>query len=351
MGERIQLKRFEVNSILWNEIQKTYESELIYTDNIYDKMYGYPDRHKIYFSDEWMIIQEFRFNYICKKIYNEDIIPEPTTWKQITLRLNNDVNKPSKLITGTYAYNYIMTLLKKDYNADEIDNILKSHTAEYNDDLKQYHVPYNTPLKNTVIKFNEVYKYDIHKAHASIIMQLFPKSKNRILTILKKAEKAKKAGNIELASNYKQYTNLFVGALCRKGYRETYNYIVQNITKKLFSTIEKVKGQIIYSNTDSFAVVYPENILPDSKEFGEFGLEYHGPVYFCKGDNYNIYKFGNDMKGSCAKIVRDQLDLENGIIAHYTSNRYLIGQDQYGRNKYRTEITNICTEKVNVVER
>lgn len=350
MEKRVQLKRFEINSILWSEIQKVYESELIYTDNIYDKLYGYKDRHKIYFSDEWMVIQEYRFNYICKQLYSEDIIPGPTTWKQIALRLNDDVNKPSKLITGTYAYNYIMNLLTKDYTEKEIDNILKTHTAKYDEHLKQYHIPYNTPLTNTVFKFNEVFKYDIHKAHASIIMQLFPKSKNRILTILNKANRAKQEGNLELANSYKQYTNLFVGELCRKGYRETYNYIVQTITKKLLSTIEKVHGQIIYSNTDSFAVIYPEHILPDSKEFGEFGLEYHGTAYFCRGNNYTIYQFGDDMKGSCAKKVRDKFDLENGIIVQYKTNRYFITKDQYGRNKYRTEINNICTEKVNVVE-
>jgi hypothetical protein len=353
MGSRIQLRRYNVNTIVWDKILKEYSSELVYTDNIYDKLYGYSDKRKIYLNDEWLIIQEFRFNYICKEIYNKDIIDAPTIWKQIALRLDDTVDEPIKQITGTYAYNYMITLFKKDYTEQEIEDILNSHVAEYDKSLAQYHKDYNTPLKNTIIKFNHVYKYDIHKAHASVLMTMFPKSKNRILTILRKADRAKAAGNEALAKNYKDYPNLTVGMLARKGYKKTYNYIVQTITKKLLSTIEKVEGlngQTIYSNTDSFAVIYPDNILPDSKEFGEFGLEYEGPAYVCKGDNYTIYKFGDDLKGSCKKIVRDQFDFENGIIVHYKQNRYLIGIDKDNKKHYRTEITDICTEKVNVVE-
>lgn len=346
----IQLRRYEVNTTVWDSIMKSYESELIYTDNIYDKFYGYSDKHKIYFNDEYMIIQEFRFNYICKKFYNEDIIDTPTTWKQIVVRLNDTIQKPMKQITGSYAYNYMMDLLKKDYTEEEIIEIFNSHTAPYDEHLKQFHYDYGTPERNVIYKFNNVYKYDIHKAHASIVMQMFPKSKKRILDILKKAKKAKEQGKLELAQNYKNYPNLFVGMLCRKGYRETYNYIVQTITKKLLETYDLSKGQLIYSNTDSFAVLDPKTILPDSPEFGEFGLEHHGPAYICKGDNYIIYKFGDDVKGSCRKLVRDQFDFENGIIVHYKTNRYCIGEDQYGRKKFRTEISEICTEKVNVVE-
>lgn len=350
MSGRLQLRRYEINSLVWDEIQKTYESELEYTDNIYSKVYGYSDKHKIFFNEEFMVLQEYRFNYICKNIYNKDIIDKPSIWKQIVVRLNEEVDRPMKQITGTKAYEYINSLLLNDYTEQEIEDVLNAHTAEYSDDLKQYHTGYNTPLVNTIFKWNEIYKYDIHKAHASVLMQLFPKSKNRILELLNKAKKAKKAGKLELAKEYKDYPNLYVGALCINNHRPTYNYIVQTITRKLLRTIEKVNGQIIYANTDSFAVIYPEKILPDSEEFGEFGLEYHGPAYVCRGDNYTIYKFGDDIKGSCRKKVRNLFDFENGIIAHYKQNRYQIGITKNNRKLFRTELTNICTEKVNVVE-
>lgn len=349
MSKRLQLRRFEVNSLVWDEIQKAYESELEYTDDIYSKFYGYSDKHKIYFNDEYIVMQEYRFNYICKNIYNKDIIEKPTIWKQIVIRLNEDVDKPLKQITGTKAYEYVMELLLKDYSKEEIENILNAHTAEYDANLKQFHYNYNTPEKNTVYKFNYVYKYDIHKAHASVIMLLFPKSKQRILEVLKKAEKAKKQGKLELAKEYKDYLNLFVGALCINNHRPTYNYIVQYITNKLMNTYN-YNGQLIYANTDSFCVTNPTTILSDSKEFGEFGLEYEGPAYVCRGDNYQIYKFGEDIKGSCRRKIRNLFDFENGIIVHYTQNRHLIGTDKYGAKKFRAELTNICTEKVNVVE-
>ena len=345
-----QLRRYNVNTTVWDLIMKTYESELVHADNIYEKFYGYQDKHKIYFNDEYLIIQEFRFNYICKLVYNSNYIDKPTTWKQIVIRLDDTVQNPMKQITGTTAYNKIMELLEKHYTKDEIINILNSYKNEYDDGLKQFHYDYGTPDRNIIYKFNNVYKYDIHKAHASMVIKMFPKAKCQIINLLNKAKRAKKLGKLDEAKIYKDYTNLFVGMLKRKGYEGAYNYIVQTITTKLLETYDLSQGQLIYSNTDSFAVLDPKNILPDSPEFGEFGLEYHGPAYVCKGDNYIVYKFGDDVKGSCRKLVRDKFDFENGIIVHYNQNRYLIGTDQYGRKKFRTEINNICTERVNVVE-
>lgn len=335
-----QLQRYEADSILIDKIFELFPSYLVKEDDIYSKFYGYYDKNVIYYNQEYLVITEDRFNYACKLVYNENIILNPVCWKQIVVRLDDNVNKPSKIITGTYAYNYVNNnILLKEYTRDEIEAILNSHTAEYDESLKQFHYDYNADQLNTVYKINNVYKYDIHKAHASILMTLFPKCKKRIINILNKANKAKKEGNIAKSREYKAYINYYIGALCNHEHRPTYNYIVQTITRKLLETYDKIGGKLIYANTDSLCVVDPVNILQDVPDYGEFGLEYHGPAYVVYGNNYVLYKF-DDYTGSCRKAVRNNFDLENGIICNY----------KVKRNNNRMEITDICIEKVNVVE-
>lgn len=335
-----QLQRFEADSILIEKIFELYPSYLVKDEDIYSKFYGYYDRNIIYYNKEYLVITEDKFNYAAKQVYGKNIVPNPVHWKQVVVRLDDTVSSPSKIITGTYAYNYVNNnILLKEYNKDEVEEILYSHIAEYDPSLKQFHYDYNVDQLNTVYKIKEVYKYDIHKAHASVLMTLFPKCKKRILAILNKAQKAKEEGNIAKSREYKAYINYYIGALCNHGHRLTYNYIVQSITRKLIDTYNKLGGQLIYANTDSLCVVNPMNILPDIPEYGEFGLEYHGPAYVVYGNNYVLYKF-DDYVGSCRKAVRDKFDLENGIICNYKINR----------NNNIMEIKDICIEKVNVVE-
>lgn len=333
---RVQIKRYEVDSIFWDKVFECFPIRLKKSDDIYSLFYGYKDKINIYYNEEYMILTETKFNYICKLLYNESIIDFPEDWRQVAVRLNDTIDKPVKTITGTQAYKYIThNILEKYYTTEEIEDILNSHTAAYDEGLKQYHCPYMGD-KNVVYKYNEVWKYDIHKAHASIIMQLFPKAKKDIINLLNKASKAKTKGDLSTATVCKAYINYYVGALVNHGHRETYNYIVQTITKKLFNTSMQTGGIIIYANTDSFCIIEPINILEDTKDYGEFGLEYHGPAYTVRGNNYTLYQFGDTLVGSCRKKLRDQFDLSNGIIVQYNQNK--------------KEIYNVCIEKVNVEE-
>ena len=335
-----QLVRYEADSLIINKIYELFPSYLIKDEDIYSKFYGYYNKDIIYYNNEYLIITEVRFNYAVKQVYNTTVINNPACWKQVVVRLDDTVNIPNKTITGTYAYNYVMNnILLKKYTTDEVEYILNSHIAEYDSNLKQFHYDYMVDEQNVIYKFKEVYKYDIHKAHASILISLFPKCKDLIIKILNKSKQEKNKGNIAKSREYKAYINYFIGALCNHGHRLTYNYIVQTITKKLLNTYDNLGGQLIYANTDSLCVINPTNIIPDMPEYGEFGLEYKGPAYIVYGNNYVLYKF-DDYVGSCRKVVRDKFDLPNGIICNYKVNK--IGN--------RMEIKDLCIEKVNVVE-
>lgn len=355
MKFRKLLRLIEVNSIFYEEIINTFPSLLVPTERDIINTYSYGtgedlNKNNIYFTDEFMIIQEYKFEFIYEKLYHKKYFDKCTSWKQIRLRLNDTIDKPFKKNSGWFCYSYVrQNILRKEYTDEEIDDILNSHQKQKDESLKQFH--YTMNINNNVYKIKNCYKYDITKAHASEIIKLFPKCKDRILSLLKKAAEAKKRGDIEKATEYKDYINYFVGFLAYKTkeqkdnnelgkYELTYNYIVQNITTKLFNAMNITGGMLVYSNTDSFCVQNPDNILPESTKIGEFKLEYQGDVYFYQDKNYFIYEFGKDKVGSCRKKVRDQIDLKNGKIVHY---------DITG-TKYIKEIINVCTEKVNVVE-
>ena len=344
-----QLRYIEVCEKIYDEILNSFPSQLEYKEDIYNYFYGFDDKNKVYYNEEYLIIKECKFNYIYKKLFGKGFIESPTDWKQCRLRLNKDIDKAMALPNGTQCYNFITKRLKKFYSDEEIENILNSHEEEYSYEYKQYHYTYPS-VEGLVMKFNNCYKYDITKAHASAIISLFPLAKDEIMNLIKIAQKAKQNGDLNTCQRYKNYVNLYVGALCRHGHKGTYYYIVHRVTKKLFDAYAYTGGKMLYANTDSFTVYNPINILEASLEVGEFKLEYTGTIYIYQDVNYWLMEFGNEQVGSCKKYVRNKIKLSEGVVAHYKQNRIYIGKDDKGNKHYRMEIKDICTEKVNVVE-
>lgn len=345
-----QLKYIEIAEDIYHEILASFPSQIVYKEDIYNYFYGFEDKNKIYYDDnEYIVIKECKFNYIYKKLYGKNFLDNPTDWKQCRLRLNKEIDGAMSLPNGTQCYNFINKRLKKYYSDEEIEDILNSHEEEYNEEFKQFHYTYPS-IEGLILKFKNCYKYDITKAHASAIIALFPKAKPDIIKLLKEAQKFKKQGNLNECQRYKNYVNLYVGALCRHGHRGTYYYIVHSVTKKLIDTYKYTGGKLLYANTDSFTICKPNNILEPSKEVGEFKLEYQGDIYIYQDTNYWLMEYGNEQVGSCKKFVRKHIKLSEGIVAHYTQNRIYIGTDSKDRKHFRLEIKNICTEKVNVVE-
>ena len=350
-----QLLLINISEELYDKLLNSFPSQLVYCHNIYETFYGTKDKNKLYFNEEYIVIKLCKFNYIYKLLYGYEYTNCETDWKQVKLRLDRTVKTAEHIPNGHQCYLYITGLLKKFYTEEEIDNILLSHTEPYNEEYKQYHYTYNSILDD-VIKFTDCYKYDITKAHASAIINLFPKAKNVIMNLLKKSALAKKNKDYETANRYKAYVNYYVGYLNHKNsdgiakYEGTYNYIVQNVTKKIFKALKYTGGQLLYANTDSFTVSKPNNTLTPSTEIGEFKLEYSGDIYIYQDSNYWLMEFGEEKVGSCKIIARKNISLKDGIVAHYKAKRIYICTDNFGKKHYRTEVEEICTEKVNVVE-
>lgn len=309
-----QLQTHELREDIFDKIlyELRYRVQEVSEEFFSTLIYGYSEKNVIYYEkcadgNEYFICKESVLNYYT------DAFPYCTNWKQCRVRKVTNINSIIQhTITGNHAYNLLMKILRDYYAQDEIETILNAHTAPYNESLKQVHITVGACDKGKIYKFENCYKYDINGAHCAALVEMFPKAKNRLIKLYE--ERKSKPEN-------KQLFNFAVGCLVPKKHRETYNWIVQRTTKKLNEAIELTNGNLLYANTDGFVVQYPENLIEHSKILDEFKEEYHGDVYFYLGNNYNLYQFGDEMRGSCKTSVRNRIDLRKGKVVEYKTKR------------------------------
>lgn len=307
----ICIKNYELDAELFDRLLEDYSYWIQIVDTVDGLIHGYPEKNVIcYDGREYLICPEYVVNGYTNsmKITNE--------WKQCRVRRVENCNSTiKKVITGTYAWNYMMRLLKKYYSDEEILDIFSSYSRNYSDYYKQVH--YYFPLdEGELLKFNDCYKYDINGAHTDAILEMFPKAAKAILNMYEHRHED---------NNYKEIVNYFVGMLKHYGYEKTYNWIVQRTTKLLLDAIDKTDGILLYANTDGFVVADPEHKIDKSKELGKFKLEYQGECYTYRDKNYWIIQSGDEIKGSCLKSVRSHIDLRVGKVVHYKRVRKLLG--------------------------
>lgn len=331
------LKTYEVQADIFDKILYDLSTHTEYVEDLRPYSYGYQNRNTIYYNKDYLICKECVLDYYC------DCIPDSTSWKQVKLRRVLNANAiVQETITGNYAWNFMIRLLHKYYSDDEIYFILNQHTAEYDKGLAQFH--YDIPLEvGELVKCDNCFKYDVNGAHCDAIVQMFPRAHDEFLGMYnKRKEKGKEI--------YKQLFNFFVGELCPKGFRTTYNWIVQRTTKKLFEAIDTTGGSLIYANTDGFVVQTPSTELEHSTKLFEFKEEYKGDVYIYRSKNYLLYQFGDEKKGSCRCSVRPDIDLRIGQVVEYDITKEIIGYDPNGRARTTDKLINIEKKKVYIDE-
>lgn len=299
----VLLRTYEINEDIFYKILEDYEARVKIVKHLNDYMYGYKERKTImYNGNDQLICKEAILNSYCRNILG------CTEWKQVRLiKTQNAKMDVQESINGTHAWNYIRIIMKPYYSDVEFKACLNAHTAPFEDYLKQYH--YNWPIvSQNVQKLTNTYEFDINGAHLDALCEIFPKAKARLQRLYHD-----RLTNPVL----KKYPNFFVGMLVKKGYRTTYNWIVQRTTKLLYGAIDKIGGMLIYANTDGFVVKDPKKLMINSQSLGQFKLEYAGDTYIYTDKNYILYQFGNTLKGSCLNEVRDRIDLSKGKVVHY----------------------------------
>lgn len=320
----IQLKRKLISEKLFNDILTNYSTDCEYVgDKIYTYFFGFKDKYKIYYNEEYIVANEV---WIEPKAARN-------TWIQSVYRISKETVENNIVdidVSGTYATNYMNKILRKFYSKDEIEEILKQHEAEYDDNKIQLHyLPYTS--KDAITCFSNCYEYDINGAYHSELIRLFPKAEHSLTKLYI---------NRKLNSNYKKFVNYYIGNLCNTGHRNTFNYIVQHIRCFIEKIIEYLHGNLIYANTDGFIIQSPCRFLENSKALGECKLEYKGNVFYFQADNYYVIKT-NKIRGSISTLVRDLIDLEHNIVVSYERKKDI--------NTGRFTIENILKKEVKII--
>ena len=308
---KITLKKYDVSCDIFDNILTKYKKYVKLTDDIQQYYGGYHNKMNImYDGREYLICQEYLID-------NTD---ENSIWKQVIVRKieNYENGTIQKGVTGSYAWNYMMKLLLKHYNRDEIDKCLKSFGALYDPKQIQFHYTYLDIDPITV--HENCYKYDINSAYGFYLKQIFPKASKDIDWLYETRKKH---------PENKAYMNYFVGMLASKNKKErygnTYNWIVQQTRNKLLEAYHYTGGILVYANTDGYVVRNPNRLLTTSKEIGDFKLEYQGTAYTYTDKNYTCIQTGDKITGNVLYQVRDYIDLSKGQVVHYDRIRKDLG--------------------------
>lgn len=259
------------------------------------------------------------FDGIKKIVIRESLLFKLTTEKEerndwvqcICYKKHKQKKDVQDGISGGFAWRIMKAKIKKagKYTEEQFDSKMKQFQAEYDAEKIQYHFQWDIDLEEeTIYEYKNCRKYDINGAYAKALIDIFPEAKQAIVKLYE--ERKEKPENKDLI-------NYFVGMFCVKGYRTTYNWIVQHTRKQMEEEIAECEGFLLYANTDGFAIAEAKKQLNTSKVLGEFKLEYEGKMQIFLGTNYWIIQAGDDITGSCLHQARKFVDLRKGQSVKY----------------------------------
>lgn len=304
-----ELTRIDVSEDLFYKIleNNTGLVEIVSEEAIKDAFKGTTNKHyTLYDGVQYLVTTQPE----VKEVYPEYDVK--ATWRQVIVRLDLSLpeNTLRHTITGTRAYLRFTDMLLKYYTAEEIEECLFAHEAEYDERLIQVH--YDMSLFENInipVKFDNCYKYDINGAHNDALCEIFPKASEAIMQMYN--ERHDKPLN-------KAIVNYYCGMLKhRKTHEKTYNWIVQRTTKLLNEGIKFVGGTLVYANTDGFMVYNPDHLITPSKQLGAFKEEFKGTAYVIHSNNYILYQTGDKQFGSAMIVTRKDIDLSKGEFVTY----------------------------------
>lgn len=307
------LRTYLCSEYIFDQILKNSSNRVVKVKNIDNYYKGYTNKKTImYDGSEYLICQEHLLNYYAD-------IEDCTDWKQCVIRKCERLTglQVEKDVDGPTAYKWVNNMLLKYYTNEEIQNRLDLFSSEYVDKLKQLHYNYIDD-DNCISLHKNCAKYDINGAHNDALREIFPKAATEIEYYYNQRHEK---------PMIKKYFNYYVGMLCKKGHRGTYNWIVQRTTCKLLNAIKETDGELVYANTDGFIVTNYKSKLKTSKNLGDMKLEYEGDVYTFTDKNYTCVQCGEKIVGNVLYQVRDKIDLRIGKTVHYDRVVVNVGND------------------------
>ena len=250
--------------------------------------------------------------------------------------------------------------IKKDFTEEEFQTFVNINGISEKDKIKNGIKPlhFNTIHNPGIItKYSNCIYQDIHKAHASFLLNTFKNYPNVTKFInkhLKAGKEAKKHHNLELAKKEKDYLNFAVGLLGQTYKEDTFdghkkndpikwclgintrplfNKCVQITRHKIDEQIKRIKisplkSRLLYANTDGFIMQHPDwDNVKNTEEIGEFGTEkmMNNEVWFfnCSINTpYQIHQYFDEngqkvIVGNLPDTLKEKVDLSKGIVVTY----------------------------------
>lgn len=338
------LSKKSVSTALFDRILLLTGSHIHRVESLLPYQYGTNDKSDILYDEAHreLIIQE---SLLYVLLDMEDKI-DTNSWRQIIIKEDETklTDTIEREVTGCYAWMQMSKMLKRYYTPEELEEAFKTHEAEYDYNKAQKHYMNISVLTDTVTLHHNCLKYDINGAHLSALVEIFPKAGNKLIEMYKARKQH---------PEYKKYFNFFVGEMCRRGHRLTYNWIVQRTTARLLEGINYVGGDLVYVNTDGFAVKNYVRPLPASTELGNFKLEHSGDLYTYAGKNYTalqwIDQYG-ELKtvGSILIQMREHLCLPAGQVIDYKRTVRKVCEDYYGNDINTVDASEVRVRYVEV---
>lgn len=272
-------------------------------------------------------------------------------------------NDTASSVTGFQARNWGKKEIEKHYTKEQVEDIIKTKGLDTRPQPFRFR---NQMVPNVIHKYENCLYQDIHKAHNSELIKLFPECK-AFEKMYKNAMYFKSVGDKANAQVCKDYPNLLVGCLAMKyktgehkgnpikwlyGLDTTplYNRIVKDIYDKInaqYSNLgASIKSKLIYAQTDGLIISNPDwSKVKDSDALGEFGIEpidnkevwtYFQPTTK-ESTGYCIYQYFENgekiVKGDLPDEFKDLIDLSKGQVVRYKkTNEYIDGTHYYVKN-------------------
>lgn len=300
-----ELKAYNLSEQYFDKLMLTYSERVVTVDDFSTYISGGNFKSSIIFDGvKKIIITE---SLLCSLT---DEMKEKNNWVQcICYKKHKQKNDIQVGITGGYAWRVMKARIKKygKYSEEEFDERLKMFERSYDNEKVQYHFQYQRePF--IIYKYKNCRKYDINGAYAKALTIIFPEAKDYIIKMYNERKQHQEN---------KDLINYFVGMMCVKEYRKTFNWIVQTVRKLMEKEIAHCDGTLLYANTDGFAITSYKNQVSTSKVLGEFKLEYEGEMYTYGGENYWIIQAGEEITGSLLYQARPYVDLSKGNVVEY----------------------------------
>lgn len=211
-------------------------------------------------------------------------------WYLLEYRSGNEENDHS--VNGSTAWLTFTKVLYNRYTGEEIAEIISKYSYDQMPYIMHFTYFNLNQVQNEILEFDNCYYFDLNKAYAFYLSEMFPKIKDWIQKGYKKNKE-----------RFKKIVNYSVGMMARfNEWLEVRNWIVNKVSERVCECIAKCDGEDIYVNTDGLIVRNPKNMISTSNELGDFKLV---PV-----DDKKVWLYWHNGDGVTYQVMQY---FENGI--------------------------------------